>query len=50
MHGKSHGANMTEILFWSLVIIIIYTYVGYAAMLWILGVLKSLLRFQKTAS
>jgi len=33
---------MTEILFWSLVIIIIYTYVGYAAMLWILGVLKSL--------
>ena len=41
---------MTEILFWSLVIIIIYTYVGYAAMLWILGVLKSLLPRGKSVS
>jgi poly-beta-1,6-N-acetyl-D-glucosamine synthase len=50
MHGKSHGANMMEILFWSLVIIIIYTYVGYAAMLWILGVLKSLALRRKSVS
>ncbi len=41
---------MTEILFWSLVIIIIYTYVGYAAMLWILGVLKSLSSRGKSVS
>lgn len=41
---------MMEILFWSLVIIIIYTYVGYAAMLWILGVLKSLALRRKSVS
>lgn len=34
--------NMTELIFWSLALIIIYTYLGYGLILWILVKIKSL--------